>query len=132
MELVQGHMPEYKINEDLEVVHRANKVGAMRTEVWTLRPFEANELLFCPWTTEIKDRLWTQGLSAHLELPRDALPTNRLLALDGRNRAHLAHPDPKAHIKGEVGSLFWAITRTSEASNANMHLYFQQGLDARG
>ena len=105
-------------SDDLEVVHRRNKAGVARTEVWTKKMFEAGALVIAPWTTEIKDRLWTTGLSTHLDLPREAVPGHRMLALDGRGRSHLAHEDQKSHIKGEVGNLFWAITRTSDAKGA--------------
>ena len=112
--------------EDLEVVHRQNRAGVWRTEVWTKRKFDANELMIAPWTTEIKDRLWTTGLSTHLDFQRDAVPGGRMIALDGRGRSHLAHEDLKAHIKGETGNLYWAITRTPDAKNANLRTSFTQ------
>ena len=117
-------MPTYEEKKDLEIGHRANAAGAMRTEVWTLKDFNAGELKFAPWTTGIKDRLYTNGLSVHLDLAKNTLLGNRVLALDGRARSHLAHPNQRAHVPPAVGSLFWAITRVAARKDANLSLAF--------
>ena len=108
--------------EDLRVVHRRNSLGAVRTEIWTASEFASGELMFGPWTHEIKDRLWSFGSAASLGVPREQVPGNRVLALDGRKRNHLGHGDLYAGVPGAAGNLFWCIQRTSERSQANMFL----------
>ena len=114
-------MPSYDESE-LLVVHRANAAGARRTEVWTNKEFAPGALMFGPWTHEIKERLYTTGLSVHLALPREAVPGGRALALDGRNRNHLCHANARCHIPNAVGNLFWAIARTQDRAIANLTL----------
>ena len=109
-------------DKDLKVVHRTNSLGAVRTEIWTARDFASGELMIAPWTHEIKDRLWTFGLAVSLGLPRDAVPGNRVLALDGRKRNHLGHADLIARAPGAAGKLFWCIQRTSDRNQANLFL----------
>ena len=124
MELLAERMPVYEEGKDLALVHRVNKAGARRTEVWTLRAFAPGTLKFAPFTIELKDRMYTHNMSVHVELPKDAVPGNRVLALDGRNRGHLAHAQPRLHVPGAVGSLFWCIDRTQDASLANVFLVY--------
>ena len=123
MELILGRMPTYKA-KDLEIIHRDNKVGAKRTEVWTLRAFGPGELMFAPYTAEVKDRLYTHNLAVHVDVPASSVPgnPNRVVALDGRGKSHLSHPNAELHIPTATGCLFWAIGRTSDAKSANLSL----------
>ena len=124
MQLVLEAVPNKPGEEDLEVIHRFNKAGVAKTEVWTKKEFKEKELVIPPWSSDIKERLYTTNLSSHLLIGREQVPGQRLLALDGRGRSHLAHQDERAHIKGEVGNLFWLVGRTSDPTIANMHLAF--------
>ena len=110
---------------DIKVVHRSNSVGAVRTEIWTAKEFAPGELIIAPWTHEIKDRLYTTGLSVSLGgLPKDAVPGNRVLALDGRKRNHLGHGDLVNNVPGAGGNLYWCIQRTSDKNKANLFLEY--------
>ena len=124
MQLVLDAVTDKPGEEDLEIIHRFNKAGVAKTEVWTKKEFKEKELVIPPWSSDIKDRLYTTNLSAHLHIGREHVPGQRLLALDGRGRSHLAHQDERAHIKGEVGNLFWLVGRTSDPKIANMHMAF--------
>ena len=124
MKLVHDVVPSLVPGTDVQVIHRANAVGAKRTEVWTLRDFAPGELIIAPWTHEIKDRLYTTGLSVSLKPPEDSVPGNRVLALDGRNRSHLCHQNIRKHVPGATGNLFWVVPRTNDRAKANLVLDF--------
>ena len=124
MKLVHDLVPPLVPGTDVQIVHRANAVGAKRSEVWTLRDFAPGELIIAPWTHEIKDRLYTTGLSVSLKPPEDSAPGNRVLALDGRNRNHLCHQNIRKHVPGATGNLFWVVPRTSDRANANLVLAY--------
>jgi len=98
------------------VLHPKNAQGVKRTEVWTLRAFKAGELILAPVTPEMKGRMYTHHASVHVELPKGpcTVPDNRVLALDGRGKTHLAHGNPAQHEPVATGSLFWAVERTSK------------------
>ncbi len=101
---------------------RKNHPGAPRTEIWTLKDFAPGKLMFAPYTSELKDRLFTHNASVHVSLPKGALPENRLLALDGRGKQQLWHKNLAKHIHHATGCLFWAIERTAEAQKRNLEL----------
>ena len=97
---------------------------------WTVRDCAPGELMFAPWTHEIKDRLYTTGLSVSVQgIPRDAVPGNRVLALDGRKRSHLGHGDLVNNVPGAGDNLFWCIQRVHDRQNANMFLEHCSVLD---
>ena len=117
-------VPDYEEGKDLGIIHRFNHMGACRSEIWTLKDFERGQLMFAPFTTEMKDRLYTTSASASLQHKRDMVPQNRVLAVDGRGRGHLSHADEHKHVPLAKGSLFWVCDRTAETGNANMFLEF--------
>ena len=119
LEFVMQQVPVYDSSK-LLVLHSVNKMGARRTEVWTLEDFKPGELLFAPYTTEIKDRMYTHLAASHLAYPKKHVPGNKVMALDGRNLGHLSHVHPSQHRAYATGSLFWCITRTQEKSKANL------------
>ncbi len=115
-------VPQYT-GKDLLVVNRGNEKGAFKTEVWTLRDFPAKELVFAPLVSQIREtHLARQASHAPLGLPKvgpGKHPQSLGLALDGRQRAMLAAQgsvDDAEH----TGLLFFAVTRSSSASEANM------------
>ena len=124
MKLVHDLVPALVPDKDVQVIHRANAVGAKRSEVWTLRDFAPGELIIAPWTHEVKDRLYTTGLSVSLRTPEGSVPGNRVLALDGRNRNHLCHQNIRKHVPGALGNLFWVVQRTTERAKANLVLEY--------
>ena len=109
---------------DVLVVHRSNASGAKRTEVWTARGFEPLEIMIAPWSTEIKERLYTHNQSVSLRVPEGSVPGNRVLAIDGRGQGHLEHPVSADKGPGVLGNLFWVIPRTSERKLANLTLEY--------
>ena len=114
-------MPKYT-PEDLVVAHRQNSKGVWRDELWTNRNFAAHELVFAPLTSQLKDTHLTAAANAIVGLPRcgrGSHPERQEIALDGRARTSIAPPgaiDDNAH----AGSLFWLVSRTSDASEGNM------------
>ena len=112
-------VPEYN-SKKLLVLHSVNRMGARRTEVWTLEDFEPGTLIFAPVSLEITDRMYTHLAASHLALPKKNVPGNKLMALDGRNLGHLSHVHPSQHRAYATGSLFWCITRTQDETKANL------------
>ena len=123
MDLIFDRVPTYKAGEDLGVFHRVKKpTGVKTTEIWTLRDFPARTLLLAPWSPEMKERGYTQHTSVHLKTKDGVLPWNRVLALDGRSRSHLAHEDKERNTPSSTGGLFWAVDRTTDLDKANLFL----------
>ena len=108
----------------LHVVHRASTIAARKTEVWTARSFKEHELVLAPWTTDIRDRMWTQGLAVSVKVPGEEIPGRRVFALDGRGRNHLEHAMPSKHVPGATGNLYWCVQRTSDHASANLTLKY--------
>ena len=70
----------------------------------------------------MKIRMYTHNTCVHVKMPEDAVPENKVFALDGRGKTHLSQADPHNHVPKTTGSLFWAIERTSTAKDANLSL----------
>ena len=131
--LIRQEFPQYT-EADFAVVHRYPSSTAPEreplVEVWTRRKFEANEDLFVPGTTEIKDRYWTQSKSVMVNLPRTTSRSigGKTLALDGRLRADFKEArsqDLGREAKpAQRGSLFFAVERTTEKDEANLFLSY--------
>lgn len=108
-------LPEFGPN-DLMVIHRQiSGKTSWRSEVWTMRAFDAKELVIPVVSTELKDRFWTRGLHHFLGLPNNGPgrhPEGKQLAFDGRGKSVLASEgllDDQEHR----GLLCWAIERDS-------------------
>ena len=82
-----------------------------RHEVWTMKDFPANELVICPFSTEIKERYWTYNRSALCLTDPGCKP----LVLDGRLWTKVASD-------GKVFSVFWLIEQTTEQKDPNLKL----------
>ena len=119
LELVMKVLPTYDSTK-LLVLHTVNHVGARRTEVWTLEDFAPGTLIFAPFSSESKDRMYTHLAASHMVLPKKVVPGNKVLALDGRNQGHLSHMHPSQHRAYATGSLFWCITRSQAKNQANL------------
>ena len=132
LEAMSQSLPKFT-EKDLLVVHRQNDKGLWRDEVWTKRPFEALELQLGPYSSQLKDSHLTLSYHAIVGLPKHgkgAHPEHQTIALDGRGRTMMA---ASGSIDGEehTGSLFWMVSRTSKASQANMAmetLSFEQSI----
>jgi hypothetical protein len=116
-------LPNYT-DKDLVVCNRQNEKGSWKTELWTARPFAAEELIFAPHSSQLKDSHLTDLKNAVVGIPkygRGKHPQNQALALDGRGRACIAH---EGSLDGNeyTGSLFWLVSRTSTMERANMSI----------
>ena len=103
-------------------MQRKNDKGNWKSEVWTRRAFDPLELQLGPWSSQLKDTRLMAMSHVVVNLPkhgRGAHPENSSLALDGRSKNLLA-PAGLVSTSEHLGSLFWAITRTSKASEANL------------
>ncbi len=116
-------LPTYS-DKDLVVCHRQNDKGGWRSELWTARPFAAEELVFVPHASQLKESHLTDQKNAVVGIPKygpGKHPEDSSLALDGRTRTSLAHAgsyDDNEH----TGSLYWLVSRTSAIAKANMSL----------
>ena len=106
------------------ILHRKNDKDVWRDELWTLRDFEAGELLLVPVTSQIKETYLTKEARAHICIPKHGPgkhPESKDLAFDGRSRTQMSKSgglDAEAH----KGNLFWLVGRTSVKKEANMEL----------
>jgi hypothetical protein len=123
LEALHKSLPTYG-EKDLVVVHRQNEKGAWKDEVWTAREFAAEDLVFGPFSSQLKTSHLTDLKHAVVGLPKygpGKHPTNDCLALDGRSRTSLAH-EGSIDDTENTGSLYWLVSRTSEHAKANMSL----------
>ena len=109
-------------DKDLVVVHRRSEKGLWKDEVWTNGAFQRLELQLGPFSSQLKDTHLMVSGHAVVGLPkhgRGAHPDHQSLALDGRGKNQMA---AKGSLDEEEhqGSLFWMVTRTSKASEANL------------
>ena len=123
MQALAESLPSYG-DQDFLVVHRKNDKGIWKDELWTKRDFDAWEIQLGPFSSQLKESHLMAAAHAVVGLPkhgRGAHPENLSLALDGRGRTSMAkkdHLDSQEHL----GSLFWLVSRTSTAPEANMAL----------
>ena len=114
MSAVSDHSPTFGKN-DLAVICRDRQ-----TEVWTMRPFKAGELVLAPQTTELKDAFWTANKSVKVLNSEKFHPEGKPIALDGRLRATPA-PD-------RLVAPFSMVTRVKadvgEAEKPNMAIHY--------
>ena len=82
-----------------------------RHELWTVKDFPANQLVICPFSTEIKERYWTYNRSALCVTDPGCKP----LVLDGRLWTKVA-------CDGKIFSVFWLIGQTPEKKDSNLKL----------
>jgi len=117
-------LPEYG-QEDFLVLHRkiSGKL-AWKTEVWTLRKSKACELMLPVFSTEIKDKYYTNFLHAFLSLPQHGPsrhPEGKQLAFDGRGRSRMVSGGSGVQPAEVRGLLCWTIERDSgESGNLDL------------
>ena len=83
-------------------------------EVWTKRAFEPGEFVVGPYTCEWKDRNWTYHRAALVKQSQQLHPNKQLLVLDGRLKSRPSEARP--------GSIFFMLTRSTEATNCNLKM----------
>ena len=117
LRMIMAQIPTYT-DKDFLVVNRLRKDGKEHTqEVWTLKQFKAGELILAPVSHILVDKLWTKQACASVLMPERgpfAWPTRRTVAFDGRYKGPID--------KEGRGSLFWSVSRTEDASKANLIL----------
>ena len=116
-------LPTYS-DADFFVVHRKNERGMWKDELWTKKDFQAYEILFAPYSSQLKDTHLMYGNHVVVGLPkhgRGAHPDNQNLALDGRGKNLMANPEVLDNDE-HLGSLFWLVGKTSSPSEANLTL----------
>ena len=121
LEAIYETLPCYDA-EDFLLVHRKNEKGVWKDELWTLRDFEPLEIMFGPFSSQLKETHLMATANAVVTLPkhgRGAHPDNSSLALDGRGRTLMAPAGVLDEAKHE-GNLYWLVQRTSEESAANL------------
>ena len=124
LQTLADELPSYT-NADLVIVHRVNDKGISKQELWAKRDFKANELIFAPLVSQVKDSHLTLAANASVGLPkhgRGAHPDpKQSIALDGRTKQILASPGHVDAVEHK-GILFFAVSRTSEKEKCNMSL----------
>ena len=99
--------PAFK-EKDLMVCVRNKKL-----EVWTARPFKANELVLCPCGT-LRDKYWTTIRSTLIENGSSLHPEGKHLVIDGRYLSPISLDE-----KDKRFALFWAVTRVDPKAKAS-------------
>ena len=111
MHLLSTVVPTYDARTDLLVVKRGAAV-----EVWTKRDFKKNEIVFAPVSTIVKDHYWTKGRSVLLQGGSALHPSHKHFVME---KSTLVAED-----EDYTFSLFWAVERTNDSSEANLHLVY--------
>ena len=111
MHLLSTAVPQYDHNKDILVVKRGAAV-----EVWTRREFKKHEIVFAPVSPIVKDHYWTKGRSVLLQGGSALHPSHK----------HFVMERSPTVAEGEeyTFSLFWNVERTSDPSEANLHLEY--------
>jgi hypothetical protein len=90
-----------------------------QTEVWTVREFKRLELCLYPFTTELKDRYWTQHRSNIVGVDKECQTfgnvNKKTIVMDGRLRG------TPSDSRGM--SLFFAIGRIENKEKSNMEIH---------
>ena len=121
LETLYDAMPVYT-SQDLVVCHRQNAAGAWKCELWTKRDFGPQELVFGPFSSQLKETHLTSAAQSIVGLPQHgpgAHPDGGWLALDGRTRSSIASQDLVDGTE-HTGSFFWLVRRSSDQALANM------------
>ena len=78
--------------------------------------------MLAPYSNILIDKMYTHHTCVGVVTPPGSVPANRVLAIDGRNNANMCNADKKNYINAASGTLFWAISRTSDRAEANLQL----------
>ena len=90
--------------------------------MWTKRDFKKHEIVFAPVSTVVKDHYWTKGRCVLLKGGSALHPSHKHFVME-RNTS-----DAATVAEGEdyTFSLFGAVERTNDLSQANLHLEYPQ------
>ena len=123
LEALAETVPKYT-EKDLLVCHRRNTRGLWKDELWTLRSFAPEELVFAPLVDQLRTSHLTTPYQALVGVPvcgPGAHPEGAALALDGRYRQCIAAPG-SVDTSQHTGILFYLVDRSVDESEANMTL----------
>ena len=123
MEALAETVPKFT-EKDLLVCHRRNSKGLWKDELWTLKDFKAEELVFAPLVDQLRTSHLTTPYCTQIGLPvrgPGAHPEESSLTLDGRFRQSLAAPGSVDSSKHN-GILFFMVDRSVDESEGNMTL----------
>ena len=101
-----------------------NSKGVWRDELWTLRSSEAEELIFAPLVSQIRESHLVTPYNVPIGVPPGgpgAHPEKSALALDGRLRQTLAK-EGVVDAQKHTGILFFVVERSQVEDEANMVL----------
>ena len=107
LESLLEFLPKYT-EKDFCILKRKNDM-----EIWTLKAFAPETIKLAPFTTEVKERFWTQNRSVIVHHSG-----GKPLVLDGRVRASVEGKTPFA--------LFWIVSRAKaeKAHECNLELEY--------
>ena len=123
LEALAETVPKFT-EKDLLVCHRRNSKGLWKDELWTLKDFKAEELVFAPLVDQLRTSHLTTPYCTQIGLPvrgPGAHPEESSLTLDGRFRQSLAAPGSVDSSKHN-GILFFMVDRSVDESEGNMTL----------
>ena len=95
-----------------------------RDELWTLRSFKAEELIFAPLVSQIRESHLVTPSNIPIGIPvagPGAHPEKASLALDGMSRQTLSK-EGVVDAQQHTGILFFVVERTQVLDEANMFL----------
>ena len=104
------------------MIHRQTANGIWKDELWTLRDFGAQELIFAPLGSQVKDTHLTQAANAPLCVPKHGPgkhPSGLSLAMDGRGQTSIAK-EGSIDSQEHKGVLYWLVQRTSDSLLTDM------------
>jgi hypothetical protein len=112
---VSHHCPTYT-EKDLILITRNG-----RYELWTMRDFKPKEIMFCPDSTDLRDRFWSVSVGKACRLgnsekiAKSFSLDGKPMVIDGRLRS--------AVTESRSCALFWLVGHTDDPKAASMELH---------
>ena len=103
-------LPIYN-EKDFKIIQRKDEKGNTRSELWTMRDFDKNEIMLAPCTSQLKNTHITGHAHAMVNIPkhgRGSQVDGLAMVLDGRTRTIVSKKgivDDEEH----TGSLYWLL-----------------------
>ena len=123
LEALASTLPKFT-EKDLQICHRRTSKGLWKDELWTLRAFQPEELVFAPLVDQLRTSHLTTPFCAQVGVPvrgPGQHPEGAALALDGRYRQSIAASGSLDTSK-HTGILFYIVDRSVDEQEANMSL----------
>ena len=114
-------LPQYS-EKDFVIAQRMNAQGVWKSELWTNRDFEANEILLAPFLLAV-ERVSPRGVGPRSgEAPSTCLwsiSSEWKLGPRWQNEDHHCKHMGSIDEEEHSGAWFWVVGRTSKASKCN-------------